>query len=156
MEGHYANGKTNRFEWKNTIGPIEERPGHMNQNWGYRVSDGFGFHEMLQLTGGLGGGTSVRGQYGHGACVGGGLYPDRRIHPRGSRCDRVLQRRMPKLRNGARYGPRTAIPSLSISVYWKSGTRTIITVRKTITTRATTMLNVTNSSARPLRPSIPK
>ena len=54
VEGHYANGKTNRFEWKNTIGPIEERPGHMNQNWGYRVSDGFGFHEMLQLTEDLG------------------------------------------------------------------------------------------------------
>lgn len=54
MEGFYANGKTNRFEWKNTIGPIEERPGHMNQNWGYRVSDGFGFHEMLQLTEDLG------------------------------------------------------------------------------------------------------
>ena len=54
VEGFYANGKTNRFEWKNTIGPIEERPGHMNQNWGYRVSDGFGFHEMLQLTEDLG------------------------------------------------------------------------------------------------------
>lgn len=54
VEGVYANGSTNRFEWKKTIGPIEERPGHMNQNWGYRVSDGFGFHEMLQLTEDLG------------------------------------------------------------------------------------------------------
>ena len=54
VEGIYADGSTNRFEWKNTVGPIEERPGHMNQNWGYRVSDGFGFHEMLQLTEDLG------------------------------------------------------------------------------------------------------
>ena len=54
VEGVYANGSTNRFEWKKTIGPIEERPGHMNQNWGYRVSDGMGFHEMLQLTEDLG------------------------------------------------------------------------------------------------------
>ena len=54
VEGVWANGRTNRFEWKNTIGPIEERPGHMNQNWGYRVSDGLGFHEMLQLTEDLG------------------------------------------------------------------------------------------------------
>ena len=50
VEGEWRNGKTNRFEWKNTIGPIEERPGHYCVNWNYNVSDGFGFHEMLQLT----------------------------------------------------------------------------------------------------------
>ncbi len=50
VEGTYQDGKTNRFEWKKTIGPIEERPGHLNVNWGYRVSDGFGFHELLQFT----------------------------------------------------------------------------------------------------------
>ena len=51
VEGEYteADGKTNRFEWKKTIGPIEERAGHLNKNWGYRVSDGMGFHEFLQL-----------------------------------------------------------------------------------------------------------
>lgn len=54
VEGQWANDKTNRFEWKNTIGPIEERPGHRNINWNYNVSDGFGFHEMLQLTEDLG------------------------------------------------------------------------------------------------------
>lgn len=54
VEGQWANGKTNRFEWKNTIGPIEERPGHRNINWNYNVSDGLGFHEMLQLTEDLG------------------------------------------------------------------------------------------------------
>ncbi len=39
----------NAFRWERTIGPIEERPGHENRNWGYRTSDGLGFHEYLQL-----------------------------------------------------------------------------------------------------------
>jgi alpha-L-arabinofuranosidase len=39
----------NMFKWKRTVGPIETRPGHMNSNWGYRTSDGMGFHEFLQL-----------------------------------------------------------------------------------------------------------
>ena len=50
IEGTWRDGLTNRFEWKKTIGPIEERPGHWNINWGYRVSDGLGLHELLQLT----------------------------------------------------------------------------------------------------------
>lgn len=54
IEGQYQNGETNRFEWKKTIGPIEGRPGHLNVNWNYRVSDGLGFHEMLQLAEDLG------------------------------------------------------------------------------------------------------
>ncbi|MCD8202923.1 MAG: carbohydrate binding domain-containing protein [Prevotella sp.] len=39
----------NAFRWDRTIGPIEERPGHENKNWGYRTTDGLGFHEYLQL-----------------------------------------------------------------------------------------------------------
>ena len=54
IEGAYADGATNRFEWKKTIGPIEQRPGHLNRNWGYRVSDGLGYHELLQLAEDLG------------------------------------------------------------------------------------------------------
>ncbi|MBO4801449.1 MAG: carbohydrate binding domain-containing protein [Bacteroidaceae bacterium] len=44
----------NAFRWKRTIGPIEEREGHPNVNWGYRTSDGIGFHEYLQLAEDLG------------------------------------------------------------------------------------------------------
>ena len=44
----------NAFRWKRTIGPIEQRPGHPNVNWGYRTSDGIGFHEYLQLAEDLG------------------------------------------------------------------------------------------------------
>ena len=54
VEGQYANGERNRFEWKKTIGNIEERPGHWNINWNYRCSDAFGYHEMLQLSEDLG------------------------------------------------------------------------------------------------------
>ena len=54
IEGEYRNGDRNRFEWKKTIGNIEDRPGHWNINWNYRSSDAFGFHEMLQLSEDLG------------------------------------------------------------------------------------------------------
>lgn len=43
----------NRFQWKKSIGPIEERPGHSNL-WGYRTTDGMGYHEFLQLSEDLG------------------------------------------------------------------------------------------------------
>ena len=44
----------NAFHWEKTIGPIEEREGHWNVNWGYRTTDGLGFHEYLQLAEDLG------------------------------------------------------------------------------------------------------
>lgn len=44
----------NAFRWERTIGPIENRPGHKNVNWGYRTTDGIGFHEYLQLAEDLG------------------------------------------------------------------------------------------------------
>ncbi len=46
VEGEFL---ADRFQWKNTIGDIEIRPGHYNR-WGYRTSDGMGFHEFLQLS----------------------------------------------------------------------------------------------------------
>ncbi len=36
------------FRWKDTIGDIAQRPGHWNL-WGYRSTDGLGYHEYLQL-----------------------------------------------------------------------------------------------------------
>lgn len=54
VEGQNSGTGHNRFEWKKTVGPIETRPGHWNQSWGYRSSDGLGFHELLQLTEDLG------------------------------------------------------------------------------------------------------
>ncbi|MEP6755822.1 MAG: alpha-L-arabinofuranosidase C-terminal domain-containing protein [Chthonomonadales bacterium] len=39
----------NRFIWKNTIGDISARPGHLNEVWNYRSTDGLGYHEYLQM-----------------------------------------------------------------------------------------------------------
>lgn len=43
----------NRVQWKRTIGDIAGRPGHWNL-WGFRATDGLGFHEYLQLCEDLG------------------------------------------------------------------------------------------------------
>lgn len=39
----------NAFRWGETVGPWEERPGHVNDAWGYWTDDGLGFFEFLQL-----------------------------------------------------------------------------------------------------------
>jgi alpha-N-arabinofuranosidase len=46
--GNYVEGDqiADRFDWKKTIGPLSERPGHMAP-WSYRSSDGLGLHEFL-------------------------------------------------------------------------------------------------------------
>ena len=54
IEGDGTVEDNRRFEWKKTIGPVEQRPGHFNYNWGYPSTDGLGFHEFLQLTEDLG------------------------------------------------------------------------------------------------------
>ncbi|MGO9111566.1 MAG: alpha-L-arabinofuranosidase C-terminal domain-containing protein [Thermoguttaceae bacterium] len=48
--GCYVEGNrlANAFRWKNSIGELAERPGHWNL-WGYRSTDGLGYHEYLQL-----------------------------------------------------------------------------------------------------------
>lgn len=47
--GNYLEGPNfeNRFNWKETIGPIEQRPTHMSP-WRYRSSDGMGLLEFLE------------------------------------------------------------------------------------------------------------
>ncbi len=46
--GNYLEGDqiTDRFDWKKTLGPLADRPGHMAP-WGYRSSDGLGLYEFL-------------------------------------------------------------------------------------------------------------
>jgi alpha-L-arabinofuranosidase len=39
---------TNAVRWKKSIGDIAERPGHMNDSWGYWSTDGFGAYEFFQ------------------------------------------------------------------------------------------------------------
>ena len=47
--GNYLEGSNfeNRFNWKEMIGPWEDRPGHQSP-WGYRSSDGLGLLEFLE------------------------------------------------------------------------------------------------------------
>lgn len=42
--GNYIEGVTidTRWDWKQTVGPIWERPGHENSAWGYWSDDGLG------------------------------------------------------------------------------------------------------------------
>ena len=49
--GNYVEGNTiaTRWDWKTTIGPVWERPGHQNSAWGYFSDDGLGLLEYLQL-----------------------------------------------------------------------------------------------------------
>ncbi|HXE54998.1 MAG TPA: alpha-L-arabinofuranosidase C-terminal domain-containing protein [Tepidisphaeraceae bacterium] len=46
--GNYVEGSTfkSRFNWKEMIGPADQRPGHMGC-WSYRSSDGFGMPQYL-------------------------------------------------------------------------------------------------------------
>ncbi|RYG27071.1 alpha-N-arabinofuranosidase [bacterium] len=46
--GNYLEGNTfkDRFPWKETLGPLENRPGHQG-TWGYRSTDGLGMMEFL-------------------------------------------------------------------------------------------------------------
>ena len=48
--GCYVEGNrlANAFRWKNSIGDLAQRPGHWNL-WGYRSTDGLGYHEYLQM-----------------------------------------------------------------------------------------------------------
>ncbi|GAA1353308.1 alpha-L-arabinofuranosidase C-terminal domain-containing protein [Streptomyces beijiangensis] len=54
--GNYLEGNViaDRFDWKKTIGAVEERPGHQNSAWGYWSTDGLGLLEYLELTEDLG------------------------------------------------------------------------------------------------------
>lgn len=47
--GNYVEGNTiaERFDWKKTIGPLTQRPGHQTP-WGYRSTDGMGLLEFLE------------------------------------------------------------------------------------------------------------
>lgn len=47
--GNYLEGNSipERFEWRDTIGPLTQRPGHKSP-WGYRSSDGMGLLEFLE------------------------------------------------------------------------------------------------------------
>ena len=54
--GNFVEGDTlaDRFDWKKTVGPLEDRPGHAGC-WGYRATDGMGLLEFLNWSEDMGG-----------------------------------------------------------------------------------------------------
>ena len=70
--GNYLEGNTiaTRFDWKKTLGPLTQRPGHPGP-WGYRSTDGMGLLEFLLWCEDMGAepvlavyaGYSLRGEY---------------------------------------------------------------------------------------------
>ncbi len=60
--GNYVEGDTiaTRFDWKKTIGPLDQRPGHPGP-WGYRSTDGMGLLEFLRMVRGHGRRTGAGG-----------------------------------------------------------------------------------------------
>lgn len=54
--GSFVEGKSliNAYWWKSTVGPWEERPGHLGDIWSYWTDDGLGYFEFLQLAEDLG------------------------------------------------------------------------------------------------------
>jgi len=49
--GCYVEGNwlRNAFRWKETVGPWEERPGHLGDVWNSWSDDGLGYLEYLQV-----------------------------------------------------------------------------------------------------------
>ncbi|CAM0884957.1 unnamed protein product [Alopecurus aequalis] len=51
VEGNWLR---NAFRWKETIGPWEQRPGHLGDEWNYWTDDALGYYEFLELSEDLG------------------------------------------------------------------------------------------------------
>ncbi|MBV9381218.1 MAG: hypothetical protein JOY82_11380 [Streptosporangiaceae bacterium] len=79
--GNYLEGSTidTRWNWKQTIGPVWERPGHLNSAWGYWSDDGLGLLEFLQLAEDLGA-TPVIGTWA-GYTLNGTVVPQASLGP---------------------------------------------------------------------------
>ncbi len=79
--GNYVEGVTvgTRWNWKQTIGPVWERPGHQNSAWGYWSDDGLGLLEFLQLAEDLGS-TPVIGVWA-GLTLDGAVIPQDELAP---------------------------------------------------------------------------
>ena len=79
--GNYVEGTSiaTRWDWKLTIGPVWERPGHENSAWGYWSDDGLGLLEFLLLAEDLGG-TPVIGAWA-GYTLDGAVVPQGELAP---------------------------------------------------------------------------
>lgn len=78
LEGNVLDGEIHRYVWEETIGPIEQRPGHPGL-WGYYASNGIGMLEYLELAEELNA-TAVMGVYA-GWSLSNFSYPPEEIGP---------------------------------------------------------------------------
>lgn len=78
LEGYEWEGEIHRYIWEETIGPIEQRPGHPGL-WDYYASNGIGILEYLELAEELNA-TAVMGLYA-GRSLGNFSYPPEEMGP---------------------------------------------------------------------------
>ena len=69
-------GPRTQYNWANTVGPAAARPGHYNAAWGYWVTDGLGFFELLMLAEALDSELLMAVQDGQHSGPGGQYPPD--------------------------------------------------------------------------------
>ena len=123
--GNYLEGNTldTRFDWKQTIGPIAERPGHQNTAWGYWSTDGLGLLEYLRMAEDVGAQPLL-------AVFAG--YTLNAMHVPEADFEPYVQDALDEIeyaigdtrRRGARGAPPMAIPSPSTCTTSRSATRT--------------------------------
>jgi len=79
--GNYLEGATiaTRFDWKQSIGPISQRPGHLDDAWGYWSTDGLGLLEYLEMAEDLGA-TPMLGVWA-GYTLNGTVVPQDQLQP---------------------------------------------------------------------------
>ena len=153
--GCYVEGDRlpNAFRWKNTIGDVAARPGHWNL-WGYRSTDGLGYHEYLQMCEDLGAeplfvincGMSHEQQEEQGRTKRAADVPDLAEYVAGRLGRHRVRQRAGGRASGVRCGRRPATPPPSTSSTWKSATRTA----------APPTISTTSCSTTRSRRSIPK
>ncbi|MFT3789433.1 MAG: carbohydrate binding domain-containing protein [Tepidisphaeraceae bacterium] len=143
--GNYLEGNdyANRFNWSKTIGPIENRPGHMNP-WGYWSTDGMGLDEYLQMAElvgarpilGVFAGYTLNGTSSTGAQ----LTAD--VQDAINELHYVLD---PVTTSWARCAPPTAIPPRTTCARWRWATRTGSPARTTCAIRSSTTRSAPSS-----------
>ena len=112
--GNFLEGDqiADRFEWKKTLGPLADRPGHRGP-WGYRSSNGMGLHEFLMWSEDIGA-EPLLGLYAGYSLKGVHVNPGPDLEPFvQDALDEIEYVIGPRPRSGARCGPRPAIRSRS-------------------------------------------
>ncbi len=124
--GNYLEGNSinERFNWKETIGDVAQRPGHRSP-WGYWSTDGLGLMEYLQWCEDLDMEPLLAVFAGYSLRRGSASSPVRNSRPTcRKRSTKSSMSSATRTRNGARSARRTAIPRRSRCTTSRSATKT--------------------------------